>query len=66
MVWWYAATLFHYFYINGTYIQYLFILYVKSAEPTFELGPALQQADALLSEPRRTLLQWGLPLFFSL
>ncbi len=25
------------------------------AEPRFELGPALQQADALLYEPRRTL-----------
>ena len=25
------------------------------AEPGFELGPAVQQADALLSEPRRTL-----------
>ncbi len=25
------------------------------AEPRFELGPAGQQADALLSEPRRTL-----------
>ncbi len=24
------------------------------AEPIFELGPAVQQADALLSEPRRT------------
>jgi hypothetical protein len=24
------------------------------AEPRFELGPALQQADALLSVPRRT------------
>ncbi len=24
-------------------------------EPRFELGPAVQQADALLSEPRRTL-----------
>jgi hypothetical protein len=26
-----------------------------SSEPRFQLGPALQQADALLSEPRRTL-----------
>jgi hypothetical protein len=25
------------------------------AEPRFELGPALRQADALLCEPRRTL-----------
>jgi hypothetical protein len=25
------------------------------AEPRFELGPAVQQADALLSEPRGTL-----------
>ncbi len=25
------------------------------AEPRFELGPAIQQADALLSEARRTL-----------
>ncbi len=28
---------------------------VWGAEPRFEFGPALQQADALLSEPRRTL-----------
>jgi hypothetical protein len=28
------------------------------AEPRFELGPALHQADALLSEPRRTRLSW--------
>ncbi len=27
------------------------------AEPRFELGPAVQQADALLSEPRRTLTE---------
>jgi hypothetical protein len=29
-------------------------LLVWGAEPRFELGPAIQQADALLSEPRRT------------
>ncbi len=39
------------------------------AEPRFELGPALQQADAQLSEPRSTLkVRSGFPLisrFFS-
>ncbi len=31
------------------------------AEPRFELGPSIQQADALLSEPRRTLLSHAAP-----
>jgi hypothetical protein len=31
------------------------------AEPRFELGPALQQADALLIVPRRTLLCHAAP-----
>jgi hypothetical protein len=31
------------------------------AELKFELGPALQQADALLSEPRRTLVSHAAP-----
>ncbi len=31
------------------------------AEPEFELGPAVQQADALLSERRRTLLSCAAP-----
>ncbi len=30
------------------------------AEPRFELGPAVQQAGALLSEPHRTLDTWAL------
>jgi len=31
------------------------------AEPRFELGPALQQADALPSELRRTLVSYVAP-----
>ncbi len=72
-VWWHAATLFIYFYINRADIQYfiyttrrapllLSSLLFRSvegllwgAEPRFELGPAVQQAGALLSEPHRTL-----------
>ncbi len=75
-VWWQAAILFIYFYINRANIQYLYKLLIEyhscyphcfrsvksllwGAEPRFELGPALQQADALLSEPGRTL--WAMP-----
>ncbi len=36
------------------------------AEPRFELGPSLQQADALLSEPRRTLRATPHPSFLAL
>ncbi len=54
------------FHINRAYIQYFYIVDCRScfrsaegflwgAEPRYELGPASQQADALLSEPRRTL-----------
>ncbi len=59
------------FYINRAYnILYVILVECRScsphcfrsvegqqwgAEPRFELGPAVQQADALLSEPRRTL-----------
>jgi hypothetical protein len=62
-VWWQDATLFVYF-------SYFFITYTLSpslhrlkaqwedppcgAEPRIELGPALQQADALPNEPRCT------------
>ncbi len=73
-IWWHAATLFIYFYINRADIQYFYILLGENhscylhcfrsvegllwgAEPRFELGPAVQQADALLSEPRRTLTE---------
>jgi len=31
------------------------------AEPRIELGPALQQADALPTEPRRTILSHAAP-----
>ncbi len=31
------------------------------AEPRIELGPVLQQADALLTEPRRTILSHAAP-----
>jgi hypothetical protein len=57
-----------YFYINRLYlllVEYRTLLlsaWLRSvegllcgAEPRFELGPALQEADALLPEPRRTL-----------
>ncbi len=59
--------LFIYFYINRVYIYYFIYdnsssatldLLIASAwgdEPRFELGPAVQQADALLSKTRRTL-----------
>jgi hypothetical protein len=47
--WWHAATVFIYFYI----IRVEGLLW--GAEPRFELGPAVQQAGALLSEPHRTL-----------
>jgi hypothetical protein len=33
------------------------------AEPRFELGPAIQQAVALLSEPRRTLIEFLIGIF---
>jgi hypothetical protein len=32
-------------------------LHPGGAEPGFELGPALQRADVLLTEPRRTLTE---------
>jgi hypothetical protein len=51
-----------YFYIiPANIVQYLYNLYILlveyplvvwGAEPTFELGPALQKADVLLPEPR--------------
>jgi hypothetical protein len=61
------------FYINRADIQYLYKLLFEyrvssccphgfwSAEPRFELGPALQQDDALPSEPRRQILQGRSP-----
>ncbi len=36
------------------------------AEPRFELGPAVQQADALLSEARRTLMSYAALLKISI
>jgi hypothetical protein len=36
------------------------------AEPRFELWPAVQQADALLSEPRRTLTEPRRTFLFSI
>ncbi len=63
-VWWHAATLFIYFYINQADIQYLYILLVEnhSCYPhCFELGPALQQTDALLSEPLARYLSHAAP-----
>ncbi len=35
--------------------------FFRSGEPRFELGPAVKQADALLSEPRRTLVSHAAP-----
>jgi hypothetical protein len=35
------------------------------AEPRIELGPALQQADALSTELRRTLLSYAAPLYYN-
>jgi hypothetical protein len=36
------------------------------AEPRIELGPALQQADALPTEQRRTILSNAAPDYFHL
>ncbi len=75
-VWLHAATLFIYFYIKRAYIQYFIYdtrpLLISSLLPLgrgppvgcrarFELGPGVQQADALLSEPRRTPLSHAAP-----
>jgi hypothetical protein len=48
---------FIYFYINRAVIQYLYILLIAYARQraSSELGPAVQQAGALQTEPHRTL-----------
>jgi len=56
-VWWHAATLFIYFILIEQTYNILYILLVEhllwGAKPRFELGPVVQQAGALLSEPHR-------------
>jgi hypothetical protein len=68
-VWWHYATLFNIYYFYNTIIHSLPkpFLYLHrfsaqqekppqgAAEPRIELGPALQQADALRTELRYTL-----------
>jgi hypothetical protein len=41
---------------------YFIFMYTRGAEPTFEPGPAVQQAGALLSEPHRTLMSHTHPV----
>jgi hypothetical protein len=53
-----------YSYIHSPRVHSCFRIALRIAEPGFELGPAVQQADALLSELRRTLSELRRTLFF--